>query len=76
MMLSANLLKVVTTSKDFLNLSCLVSSTLLDHPAHKHSCVSNPDPDKKACHLSGEKIPYLLPLSNHGQNRHIKINFL
>ncbi len=29
----ANLLKVLATSKDFLDLSCLVSSTLLDHPA-------------------------------------------
>jgi hypothetical protein len=37
MMRTANLLKVVTTSKDFLDLSCLISSTLLDHPATNNS---------------------------------------
>jgi hypothetical protein len=59
---TANLLKVVTTSKDFLDLSCVISSMLLDHPATNNShafsllSFSNPDQDKKAGHLSGEKI--------------------
>jgi hypothetical protein len=63
MMRTANLLKMLTTSKDFLDLSCLISSTLLDHPATNNSHAFS-----LLCYkLSGEKIS--AAIRNHRQNQ-------